>query len=64
MSARFSVAFSESLDPSTIGNGSIRVASRDVGGYVEYDAPTKTATFTPDTVYVASADLELVWHPR
>ncbi len=31
-----------------------------MGGYIEYDEATKTATFTPDTVYVANADLELV----
>ena len=60
---RFQVAFSESLDPATIGNDAIHVASRDVGGYVEYDTATKTATFAPDTVFVASADLELVVAP-
>jgi hypothetical protein len=60
---RFQIAFSESLDPATIGDDAIFVASRDVGGYVEYDAATKTAVFTPDTVYVANADLELVVAP-
>ncbi len=57
---RFQVAFSESLDPATLGNSAIQVASRNVSGYVEYDAATMTATFTPDTTYAANEDLELV----
>jgi len=60
---RFQIAFSESLDPATITGGAIQVASRNVWGYIEYDPATKTATFTPDTVYVANADLALVVAP-
>ena len=60
---RFQIAFSESIDAATLTGAAIQVAARNVWGYIEYDAATKTATFTPDTLYAPNADLELVVAP-
>lgn len=56
----FEIAFSESLDPATLGNSAVHVGSRDVGGYVSYDASTQTVSFTPDTLYAPNSSLEIV----
>jgi len=54
---RISVTFSEDMDETTIDSTSVLVRGRAPVGYVEYDDATRTATFTPDTLYAAET-----WH--
>jgi hypothetical protein len=54
---RISVTFSEQIDPVTITPWTMCVSGRAPMGLLEYDARTRTATFTPDTLYAAET-----WH--
>jgi hypothetical protein len=54
---RISVTFSEQVDPATITPWTVCVSGRAPKGLLEYDASTRTATFTPDTLYAAQT-----WH--
>ncbi len=54
---RIDVTFSQTMDASTMSNASIMVTGRAPTGHVEYDGPTHTASFIPDTLYAAE-----LWH--
>lgn len=54
---RISVIFSEQIDPTTITPWTVCVSGRAPKGLLEYYAPTRTATFTPDTLYASEQ-----WH--
>ena len=54
------VTFSEPMDPATITDTTVIVAGRSATGYVEYDEATRTASFTPDTLYAVSTPHELI----
>jgi hypothetical protein len=49
---RVEVTFSEAMDASTITDATLGVNERAVSGYVDYDESSRTASFTPDTLYV------------
>lgn len=53
---RVEITFSEPMDASTINDQTITVAGRSRGGFVGYDADTRTATLVPDTLYSAEAE--------
>lgn len=57
---RISVTFSEPMDASTIGDTTLFVVGRSSAGHVEYDEATRTACFTPDTLYAAEAPYAFV----
>jgi hypothetical protein len=52
------VTFSEPMDAATISDTTVGVNERSVGGFVEYDAGTRTASFTPDTLYAQQSPHE------
>jgi hypothetical protein len=54
------VTFSEPMDPATITETSLVVAGRSATGYIEYDEATRTASFTPDTLYAISTPHQLI----
>jgi len=54
------VTFSEPMDPATITDTTLVVAGRSATGYVEYDEATRTASFTPDTLYAVSTPHQLI----
>jgi hypothetical protein len=54
---RISVTFSEQMDASTLTPWTVCVSGRAPKGLLDYDATTRTATFTPDTLYAAET-----WH--
>ncbi len=54
---RLEVRFSEPLDASTVNDTTLLVSGRAPRGRIDYDPGTKTATFTPDSLYAS-----LVWH--
>jgi hypothetical protein len=56
---RIEVTFSEPIDEATVNDATFGVNERSVAGYVEYDAATRTASFTPDTLYAAESPYEL-----
>jgi hypothetical protein len=55
---RIEVTFSEAMAESTINAATFGVNERSVGGYVEYDADTRTASFLPDTLYAPESPHE------
>jgi len=57
---RIDITFSEPMDPATIVFPNIYVAGRAPVGHVEYDAASRTVSFTPDTLYSAEASHILV----
>ena len=54
---RIVVTFSEEMDASTITPSTMFVSGRAPKGYISYDDASRTATFTPDTLYAAET-----WH--
>lgn len=54
------VTFSEPMDPATITDTTLVVAGRSATGYIEYDEATRTASFTPDTLYAVSTPHQLI----
>lgn len=54
------VTFSEPMDPATITETSLVVAGRSATGYIDYDEATRTASFTPDTLYAVSTSHQLI----
>jgi hypothetical protein len=54
------VTFSEPMDPATITGTSLVVAGRSATGYIDYDETTRTASFTPDTLYAVSTPHQLI----
>jgi hypothetical protein len=52
---QIALTFSEDMDASTISDSTVYVEGRALGGYVEYDEDSRTATFTPDTLYASEA---------
>ena len=54
---RIVVTFSEKMDASTITPSTMFVSGRAPKGYIDYDDASRTATFTPDTLYAAET-----WH--
>ncbi len=54
---QLTMTFSEDMDASTINDTTLYVAGRSHGGFVSYDEASRTASFTPDTLYAAQT-----WH--
>jgi hypothetical protein len=54
------VTFSEPMDPATVNDTTVVVAGRSATGYIDYDEATRTASFTPDTLYAVSTPHELI----
>jgi len=46
------VTFSGDMDEASVVTGAIVLEGRPAGGHVRYDALTRSATFTPDTLYL------------
>ncbi len=57
---QFRVTFSEPMDPATITETSLVVAGRSATGYIDYDEATRTASFTPDTLYAVNTPHQLI----
>jgi len=54
------VTFSEPMDPATITETSLVVAGRSATGYIDYDEATRTASFTPDSLYAVNTPHQLI----
>ncbi len=54
------VTFSEPMDEATITETSLVVAGRSATGYIDYDEATRTASFTPDTLYAINTPHQLI----
>jgi hypothetical protein len=57
---RVEVTFSEPMDPTTVNEATIVVAGRTGRGYLDYDAPSRTAHVLPETLYAALSPYTIV----